>query len=160
MMMASTGSAGPGPSPRVHFGGGVAAYRAFLLRTEGAADPVRLRLARREAYFEELEAERPRARYRPDRDVFRRNMYRRRPEDSLDARMLWLLATAKMNQSERFGVGLGELYGRGQRHFESQPERLYVQLQEHYHTRILADVISMFELPFPIVPPPDRKSVV
>jgi glycosyltransferase involved in cell wall biosynthesis len=70
--------------------------------------------------------------------------------------MLWLLATAKLNQSERFGVGLGELYGRGEDRFDVQPERLYVRLQEHYHTRILADVVSMFELPFPTVPPPPR----
>ena len=67
--------------------------------------------------------------------------------------MLWLLATAKLNQSERFGVGLGEVYGKEQDKFESEPERLYVQLQEHYHSRLLADVIAMFGLPFPTVPP-------
>jgi hypothetical protein len=67
--------------------------------------------------------------------------------------MLWLTATAKLNQAERFGVGLGELFGKDQAKFESQPERLYVQLQEHYHTRILAEVLSMFGLALPTVPP-------
>jgi hypothetical protein len=67
--------------------------------------------------------------------------------------MLWLVATAKLNQAERYGVGLGEVYGKDQDKFETEPERLYVQLQEHYHSRILADVISMFGLPFPTVPP-------
>jgi hypothetical protein len=133
--------------------GGVAGYREFLLRTEGAADPVRRQLERRERFFAAFEADRPRARYEADRDVFLRNLRARHPEAGLDRRMLWLLATAKLNQSERFGVGLGEVYGKEQDKFESEPERLYVQLQEHYHSRILADVISMFGLPYPTIPP-------
>lgn len=136
------------------FGGGVAGYREFLIETEGAADPVRFQLERRERFFAELEARRPRAAYRPDRQVFLRNMRRRRPEPGLDPKMLWILGTAKLNQAERFGVGLGEVYGKDQHKFDAEPERLYVQLQEHYHTRILADVVSMFDLPFPTIPPP------
>ncbi len=136
-----------------HFGGGVPAYRAFLIRTDGAADPVRFQLAERERFFAEFEANRPRARFVADRTVFLRNMRARHPDADLDRRMLWLLATAKLNQSERFGVGLGEVYGKEQDTFETEPERLYVQLQEHYHSRILADVVSMFDLPFPTVPP-------
>lgn len=135
------------------FGGGVTAYREFLLRTEGAADPLRYRLAERERFFAELDAMRVRARFVADRAVFLRNLRRSRPEPGLDRRMLWLLATAKLNQSERFGVGLGELYGKEQDTFDAEPERLYVQLQEHYHSRMLADVIAMFGLPFPTIPP-------
>jgi hypothetical protein len=136
-----------------NFGGGVVAYREFLLRTDGAADPLRLQLAEREQFFTEFEVNRPRARYEADRDVFLRNLRLSQPEVGLDRRMLWLLATAKLNQSERFGVGLGEVYGKEQDKFDTEPERLYVQLQEHYHSRILADVISMFGLPFPTIPP-------
>jgi hypothetical protein len=135
------------------FGGGVAAYREFLIRREGTADPVRRQLERRERFFAELQDSRPHARYEADRQIFLRNLRTPRPEPGLDRRMLWLLATAKLNQSERFGVGLGEVYGKEQDKFESEPERLYVQLQEHYHSRILADVIAMFGLPFPTVPP-------
>lgn len=135
------------------FGGGVAGYREFLLRTEGAADPVKFRLERRERSFAEFEASRPRARYEVDREVFLQNLWARRPDTSLDRRVLWLLATTKLNQAERFGVGLGELYGKEQDKVDSEPERLYVQLQEHYHSRILADVISMFGLPYPTIPP-------
>ena len=135
------------------FGGGVAGYREFLLRTEGTADPVRFQLERRERFFAEFETSRPRARYEVDRRVFLRNLRSRRPEPGLDRRMLWLLAAAKLNQAERFGVGLGEVYGKEQDKFDSEPERLYVQLQEHYHSRILADVISMFGLPYPTIPP-------
>jgi len=133
--------------------GGLAGYREFLLRTDGAADPVRLQLERRERLFADLEATRPRARFEADRGAFLRNLRARRPEAGLDRRLLWLLATAKLNQSERFGVGLGEVYGKDQDKFETEPERLYVQLQEHYHSRILADVIAMFGLPYPTIPP-------
>lgn len=134
-------------------GGGVSGYRAFLLRTDGEADPVRFQLAARERVFAELESSRPRAGYVPNRELFVRSMRARRSEPDLDRRMLWLVATAKLNQSERFGVGLGEVYGKDHDKFETEPERLYVQLQEHYHSRILADVVSMFGLPYPTVPP-------
>jgi hypothetical protein len=136
-----------------HFGGGVTGYRQFLLRTEGTADPVRFQLERRERFFAEIDATRPRARFEVDRKLFLKNVRARRPEPGLDRRLLWLLATAKLNQAERFGVGLGEVYGKEQDKFECEPERLYVQLQEHYHSRILADVISMFGLPYPTIPP-------
>lgn len=135
------------------FGGGVAGYRAFLLRTDGAADPLRFQLAERERFFAGIDASRPRAAYPADRGVFLRNLRAGHPEPGLDRRMLWLLATARLNQSERFGVGLGEVYGKEQDRFDTEPERLYVQLQEHYHSRILADVIAMFGLPYPTVPP-------
>ena len=136
-----------------NFGGGLLGYREFLLRTDGAADPMLHRLEQRERFFAEIEADRPTARYVVDRGVFLRNLRARHLDPGLDRRMLWLLATAKLNQSERFGVGLGEVYGKEQDKFELEPERLYVQLQEHYHSRILADVIAMFGLPFPTIPP-------
>jgi hypothetical protein len=139
----------------VHFkhGGGVTEYRRFLQHTEGIADAVRLRLERREQFFAEFEQNRPHACYQPDIELFRRSMFRRRADTGLSPEMLWLTATAKLNQAERFGVGLGELFGKDQDKFETQPERLYVQLQEHYHTRILAEVLSMFGLALPTVPP-------
>ncbi|TPG35927.1 hypothetical protein EAH80_07845 [Mycobacterium hodleri] len=46
-----------------------------------------------------------------DRQTFLPNMRRRKPEPGLDRNMLFLLATAKLNQAERFGFGLGETYG-------------------------------------------------
>src|SRR5262245_55440260 len=104
------------------FGGGVSGYRAFLLRTEGAADPLRYQLAERERFFAAIEGSRPRATYIADRDVFLRNLRAGRPQSGLGRRMLWLLATARLNQSERFGVGLGEVYGKEQDRFETEPE--------------------------------------
>jgi hypothetical protein len=72
---------------------------------------------------------------------------RRGSEDALS------LATAKLNQVERFGVGLGETYGLNSGD-DLPPERVYLELEEHYHTRLLADVLDIFGLPFQVVAPP------
>ena len=82
-----------------------------------------------------------------------RNLRRRRPEPGVDRQMLFLLATAKLNQAERFGVGLGETYGNNSGD-DVPPERVYMELEEHYHTRLLAYVLDIFGLPFQVVAPP------
>jgi hypothetical protein len=128
----------------------VRGYAAFLAARDGEPDFVRHTLSRREAFFARLAAEPLSAATRVDEDAYRRNLRRRRPEPGLDPRTLWLLATAKANQAERFGVGLSELYGRV--HVDD-PVRVHITLQETYHTRILADVVAMFGLAVPIQPP-------
>jgi hypothetical protein len=127
-------------------------YRKFLAVRDGEPNLLRHTLSRREAFFDGLAQDPVRSSVRIDRDTFLRNVVRRRPERGLDARMLWLLACAKVNQAERFGVGLAELYGRGAA-AEGEPARLHVQVQETYHTRILADVVAMFGLPVYPRPP-------
>ena len=128
-----------------------ARYLAFLVARDVEPDLARRRLARREELFERLAAEPLRSEARIDRATYLRNLARRRPERGLDARMLWLLATAKANQAERFGVGLAELYGRIT---VGDPVRVHMALQEFYHTRILADVLALFDLPVHMQPPP------
>jgi len=132
---------------------GIDGYREYLERRDGDADLLNRRLARRDEFFAAIEADPVRSTHPIDRQVFARNLRRRRPEPGLDRKMLFLLATAKLNQAERFGVGLGETYG-----FNSgddvPPERVYMELEEHYHTRLLAYVLDMFALPFRVVPPP------
>src|SRR5262245_28787581 len=130
---------------------GTDGYRAFLVTRDGRPDLLRHTLSGREAFFDRLARERPLARYHPDRETFARNLARRRPEPGLDERMLWLLATAKANQAERFGVGLAELYGKVN---PGDPVRVHIALQEHYHTRILADVVETFGLE--VLPRPPR----
>ena len=134
-------------------GVGIEGYRDYLARRDGDADLLNRRLAGREEFFGVLEANPVRSTHPIDRDVFMRNLRRRRPEPGLDRAMLFLLATAKLNQAERFGVGLGETYG-----FNSgddrPPERAYMELEEHYHTRLLAYVLDIFDLPFQVVAPP------
>jgi hypothetical protein len=119
------------------------AYLAFLVARDGAPDMARHTLARREELFERLAGAPLRSRRGLDHACFDRNLARRRPEAGLDRRMLWLLATAKANQAERFGVGLAELYGKVD---VDDPVRVHLALQEHYHTRILGDVVAVFGL--------------
>jgi len=116
---------------------GIEGYREFLARRDGEADLLNRRLANRELFFHQLEANPVRSARPADRATFLRNLRRRKPEDGLDKKMLFLLATAKLNQAERFGVGLGETYGRNSDE-NLPPENVYLELEEHYHTRLLA----------------------
>ena len=131
---------------------GIDGYRVYLERRDGEADLLNRRLASREEFFGALEADPVRSAHPIDRRVFMRNLRRRRPEPGADPKMLFLLATAKLNQAERFGVGLGETYGKNSG--DVPPERVYMELEEHYHTRLLAYVLNMFDLPFQVVAPP------
>jgi hypothetical protein len=132
---------------------GIEGYRDYLTRRDGEADLLHRRLANREEFFGALQAHPVRSRRLIDRDVFLRNLRRRRPEPGLEPAMLFLLATAKLNQAERFGVSLGETYGLNSSE-DVPPERVYVELEEHYHTRLLAYVLDIFNLPFQVIPPP------
>jgi hypothetical protein len=128
-------------------------YRDFLRRRDGEADLLNRKLANREQFFEGLVANPVQSRTPADRPTFLRNLRRRRPEPGLDPKMLFLLATAKLNQAERFGVGLGETYGLNSNE-DLPPERVYLELEEHYHTRLLAYALDVFDLTFQVVPPP------
>ncbi|BBY20699.1 hypothetical protein [Mycobacterium stomatepiae] len=134
-------------------GTGIEGYRDYLAHRDGEADLMHRRLANREDFFTSLQADPVRSARPIDRDVFLRNLRRRRPEAGLPPEMLFLLATAKLNQAERFGVDLGDTYGRigGP---DEPPERVYLALEEHYHTRLLAYVLDIFDLPFHVVVPP------
>jgi hypothetical protein len=128
-------------------------YRRFLETRDGSVDAGCETLSRREEFFRGIETRTVRSSWRPDADTFQRNVALSRPEPGLDGRMLWLLATAKANQSERFGVELGRLYGLTPT-LDTQPEQVHVLLQECYHTRTLADVVAIFGLRVPLRPPP------
>ncbi len=128
-------------------------YLHFLAERDGAVDFDGETLESRERFFGEIEAQPVRSRWEPDREVFLRNVRRPAFEAGLEPRMAWLVATAKANQSERFGVELSKLYGRVSLDGE-EPEGVHVVLQETYHTRVLADVVAIFGLPVPHCPPP------
>ncbi|MBW8710074.1 MAG: hypothetical protein JF631_03025 [Mycobacterium sp.] len=132
---------------------GIDGYRTYLEKRDGEADLLNRRLGSREEFFKGLEADPVRSTHSIDRHVFMRNLRRRRPEPGVDREMLFLLATAKLNQAERFGVGLGETYGSNSGD-DVPPERVYMELEEHYHTRLLAYILDIFGLPFQVVPPP------
>jgi hypothetical protein len=132
---------------------GIEGYRDFLHRRDGEADLLNRRLENREQFFTDLETNPVRSGQPANRATFLRNLRRRKPEPGLDRKMLFLLATAKLNQAERFGVGLGETYGMNS-DADVAPERVYLELEEHYHTRLLAYVLDVFDLTFQVVPPP------
>lgn len=132
---------------------GIDAYRRYLIDRDGPADLLNRRLEHRERFFERIASTPVRSERDVDRSVFLKNLRRRRPEPDVGPRMAWLLATAKLNQAERFGVGLGETYGVNS-HDDRPPEAVYLELEEHYHTRLLADVLDVFDLPFQAVAPP------
>ncbi|ORA15051.1 hypothetical protein [Mycobacterium asiaticum] len=132
---------------------GIDGYRDFLKRRDGEADLLNRRLANREDFFTSLQDNPVRSQHPVDRETFLRNLRRRRPEPGLDRKMLFLLATSKLNQAERFGVGLGETYGLNSDE-NLPPEKVYLELEEHYHTRLLAYVLDVFDLTFQVVPPP------
>jgi hypothetical protein len=132
---------------------GIEGYRDFLMRRDGEADLLNRRLTNREDFFNTLENKPIRSSCPADRNTFLRNLRRRWPEAGLSRKMLFLLATAKLNQAERFGVGLGETYGLNSDE-DLPPERVYLELEEHYHTRLLAYVLNVFDLTFQVVPPP------
>ena len=131
---------------------GLDGYRDFLRRRDGEADLLNRRLQNREQFFSDVETNPVRSIHPADRSTFLRNLRRRKPETGSDSKMLFLLATAKLNQAERFGVGLGETYGMNSDE-EVPPERVYIELEEHYHTRLLAYVLDVFDLTFQVVPP-------
>lgn len=132
---------------------GIDGYRTYLAERDGEADLLNRRLASREDFFQGLEANPVRSTHNIDRNAFLRNLRRRRPEPGAGPEMLFLLATAKLNQAERFGVGLGETYGNNSGD-DVPPERVYMELEEHYHTRLLAYVLDIFGLPFQVIAPP------
>ena len=131
----------------------VRGYRRFLEARDGTVDIAHETLSNREAFFRRIDEQAVRSAWRPDPDSFLRNIAEDRPEPGLDEKMLWLLATAKVNQGERFGVELGKLCGLTPS-FDAQPEQVHVLLQETYHTRTLADVVTIFGLRVPLRPPP------
>ncbi len=131
-------------------------YLRFLEVRDGEVDIYAETLSGRESFYRDIEAKPVRSRHEFAREVFLRNVTRPRIESGLDARMTWIIATAKANQSERFGVELTKLYGRVDLEGEDRPEGIHVVLLETYHTRVLADVVSIFGLPVPHCPPPAR----
>jgi hypothetical protein len=132
---------------------GMEGYREFLKRRDGKPDIYGDKLEFREIFFEKIEQEVVRSKVVFDRSLYMRNIAKKRDEKGLDERLQWILAVARGNQAERFGVELGRLYGRMAPE-DGPAESVHIVLQESYHTRILADVVAIFGLPVPQMPPP------
>src|SRR5262245_22284826 len=125
---------------KIHFR---ATYLAYLRARDGTPDLARQRFDVRERFFAEIDAAPVCWRGPPlvDQAVFDRNYARRSPERGLDEATLWALATAKTNRAERFGVER-ELEAHGVPPNAEDDPKVYVQVEEFYHTRILEDALA------------------
>jgi hypothetical protein len=131
---------------------GIAGYREFLKKRDGTPDLYGDTLTAREGFFAKIDASSVRSKVVFDRSLFLKNVRKYKNDPGLDPRLEWILAVARGNQAERFGVELSRLYGRSAGE-EAAIEKIHIILQESYHTRILADVVAIWGLPVPQMPP-------
>jgi hypothetical protein len=120
----------------------LSAYGRFLAERDGEPDVERRILPRREAWLAELEKKPVVWHGEVDGDGFA-SQQRGERTGPLDARTVWLVAIAKSNEGERYGVEieLARFYGPDAAKERANADRLYLHLmlEEHYHTKILLE---------------------
>jgi hypothetical protein len=127
------------------------AYLDFLRNRDGEPNVDRRTLSRREAWLHELEQKPVRYKGKLDRSAFYANLTKR-PGPDVDPKILWLLATAKANRAEHYGVTLDlELHGDVANRYGGHMK--FIDLEEFYHTRILRECVKTFDLDFDLEPP-------
>ncbi|MEW6775830.1 MAG: hypothetical protein AB1405_06030 [Bdellovibrionota bacterium] len=127
-------------------------YVEYLKKRNGAPDFDAHTSSKRDAFFAELDARPVLAseKGRLNQDVFIRNQRRGAPEEGLDERTLWAVCAANANLTEDYGVKYG---------FEVKPMKdpeypySWVQIEENYHTRMLADCVRALGAQMEIIPP-------
>lgn len=134
------------------------AYLGFVRERDGEPDLGRRTLARREAWFAELRG-RPLPEWtgeRIDPVAFRRWHLGERPLAEASPLAVWLVAIARANEGEEWGVDYlldrGGFQGLG-RTGRLQP-RDFADLEETYHTRIFREIVRLFGLDFELREPP------
>lgn len=120
-------------------------YLRYLKAREGRLDFATRTLSEREPFFVRLREEPVRANVAFDRDSFYRNHAAARPEAGLPRELLWLLAVAKANRTECYGME-EHIVVNGILDGDEADTQAYVDMQEVYHTRILLDVLRCFDL--------------
>jgi len=128
------------------------AYARFLEERNGALDLPGRTLARRESYFADL-AEKPVVwEGFIDREGFYARFYGRDAR-WVDPQTLWLVAIAKANQGESYGVEqeLKRLIARGSEGMDGR--MLHVFLEEQYHGRILVEACRTCGIQLRFEPP-------
>ena len=134
-------------------------YLEFLRARDGEPDRARRRLSNREPFFDEIDRE-PVV-WKGDIGKTTYHAYlEKKPPDQTERRVVWLLAAAKVNRSERYGIDReldrADKFGSdGNRWLE------YIGLEEVYHSRILADACRACGLENPkIDPPPANRTLI
>jgi hypothetical protein len=131
------------------------AYLAFLKRRDGEPNIPARQLSKREEFFASLNTQPVRSTYAVDRPFFDRhlNAVLKDPKD-VDRRLIWLLAAAKSNRVEHYGVELDlRLKGASFAALEHGEHMTYIDLEEFYHTRILRDACKVFGIEYDLHPP-------
>jgi hypothetical protein len=133
-------------------------FVAFALARDGTPDVTARRLSRREAFFAAL-AEHPRPHWDGEpiaADQFRRWHRGGAPLADAPPLIAWLVKVARANEGEGWGVdylldrGGFDGLGRGGR---LQP-RDFADLEETYHTRLLREIVRLFDLDYDLRTPP------
>jgi hypothetical protein len=131
-------------------------FLAYVQERDGAVDLNREWLSVREAYFEENQARPVRSRRQVDRTKFSRNLSTTTIDQDLDEVMLWLLATAKANRSERYGIEISKRTRLGGGKAKLNEALVYLTVEEFYHTRVLLDAVKIFGMEVEMQPPVSR----
>lgn len=129
-----------------------AAYVKYLHERNGAPNFDAHTSTKREAFFAEIDGKPVLAseKARLDQEKFQRNQTLPEPEADLDERTLWAVCTANANLTEDYGVNYG---------FKvksmTDPNEPYswVQIEENYHTRLLADAVRTLGVEMVKYPP-------
>lgn len=122
------------------------AYLRHLQQHDGAIDREHRRFDRREALFRAI-VEQPVELRRAlvEQAEFDRNNRRGPIDASLDALTLWALTAAKANLNERHAIEIQLARSAGSPIDASDPQS-YIDVEEFYHTRIFADVLTTIGL--------------
>ncbi len=113
-------------------------YRSHLEARNGRIGLEDLTLSRREDFLSALKSDPIESQLELDSDAFYER-FEGRGRPNVDARILWLLAVARANEGESYGAALElERFVRQGRQ-ETDPEQLYVFMEEQYHGRLLEE---------------------
>ncbi len=133
-------------------------YLDFVRERDGEPDLARRTLSRREAWFADLTKKTlPEwTGERIDPEAFKRWHLGERKLRDASPLTVWLVAIARANEGEEWGVDYlldrGGFQGLG-KHGRLQP-RDFADLEETYHTRIFREIVRLFGLDFELRPPP------
>jgi hypothetical protein len=124
------------------------AYLAHLRRHDGDIDRERRRFGRREAIFRAI-VEHPIV--LDSGPLVSQSAFAR--DEAVDRPTAWALATAKANLSERHAMDI-QLARSASEPVDADDPQSYIDIEEFYHTRILADALDAVGLKVSFGPPP------
>jgi hypothetical protein len=134
-------------------------YLEFLRARDGVPDRARRRLSNRDPFFDEIDREPVVWKGDIGKATFHAYL-EKKPPDETERRLVWLLAAAKVNRSERYGIDR-ELDRADKVGSDGDPWLEFIGLEEVYHSRLLADACRACGLVNPkIDPPPAHRTFI